>query len=189
MAIEAIGARSQMMLPPAQQARESANSQDVQAGSIQAAPETEQTATQGQGNSLESYVSGDHQSRMQQFLSKFEESVTSQVQQTREDNKITEILSVEEIDRAEATFKADVQSIRDRTQQGTESPVDVDFVSKGVFEAVNKLARSLKFSLEGVLPSVPPEPPRVDYPPEVEMPEVGAMTPDEILSGGLDERA
>lgn len=187
MAIQAIGARSQMMLPPAQQTRESANSQDVQAGSIQVAPETGKSSTQDFGAGEGTLGSPNGQTRVQQFLSMFEESVTEQIKTGREENQINELLTSDEVDQAKQTFEQDIQAIREGVTAESDSEPDIGFVSSGVLDAINKLARSLKFSIDGMLPSVPPQTFHAEYPPEPELNTGGPQTPDEILRQGLDE--
>lgn len=189
MAIQAVGAQPQVLLPTAQQVREDSDSQSAQAGSIQVTPETEESSTLDYGAEYGSASTGDEQTRLAQFLAMFEENVTEQITAAREENEISEEVSDEDVDAALADFSVDVQSIRDQAAESEDSALDVSFISSGVMDAMSKLASSLRFSIEGILPSVPPQPFEAHFPPEQEMPEPGAMTPDEIVNQGLDELA
>ena len=189
MAIQAIGAQPQMILPTAQQVREDTDSQSAQAGSIQVTPEVEDSSTRDYGAEYGSASTGDEQARLAQFLAMFEDNVTEQIASAREENEISEDLSDEDVDTALANFKVDVQSIREKSAESEDSALDVSFISGGVMDAMSKLASSLRFSIEGILPSVPPQPFEAHFPPEQETPEPGAVLFDEIVNQGLDELA
>jgi len=166
-----------------QQPRENMDTQEAEAGNVNVTPETE-TISDSLAGDAEGRLGQSGSNHLQEMLTHVEESVTEQIGEAREENKINE-MSQAEVTEKELGTELEVQS---PTEQSTEeSSTEIGFVSESVLDAVNKLAHSLKFSLDSKLPLVPPAPWEATYPPEPRE-ESGPVALDGILSPGLDKQ-
>lgn len=184
MAIQALGAKPNMMLHPAQQTREEVVTQAADAGNTQVVSETESMADQAMGGD-QAGLGMKGNSELQQMMHRFKDSVHEQINEVREESEINE-LSDEDIAVAEQEFRDNLDSIYDRA--ASDSSTDVGFVSNGMVDAISKLANSLKFSIEGILPPVPPKPWEASYPPDTQQ-DSPVQGPEDAVFKGLDELA
>ncbi|MBC8426631.1 hypothetical protein H8E07_21150 [bacterium] len=183
MVIEALGVRPQITTSLTQQPRENMDTQEAEAGNVNVTPETE-TISDSLAGDAEGRLGQSGSNHLQEMLTHVEESVTEQIDEAREENKINEMTQTEVADK-ELTSTLEFQNVTDRASE--EDSTDVGFVSESVLDAVNKLAHSLKFSLDSKLPLVPPAPWEATYPPEPRE-ESGTVALDGILSPGLDKQ-
>ncbi len=180
MAIEALGVRPQITTSPAQQSKEIATPQEAQVGNVNVMPEAEKTSGQGAAGHEEQ-----GQSQLGQMLNSFEKSTQDKVAEIREQSEISE-LSNEEVKAAELQFKEDLAAIHEKVSSS--STTEAGFVSNGMLDAITKLASSLQFSIEGILPPVPPSGWEATYPPEPKL-SGDAQFPQDAMFHGLDKLA
>ena len=178
MAIEALGVRPQMMMPQAQQTRETVAPQEAEAGNVNVTPESEQMSNRDAGEE-KGHHGESERNQVEERPTHHEEAVSGQIREARDESK-TQTVKQDEVEP-----RTDLQAIH--SQAPDEFDMDVGFVSEGVLDAISKFANSLKFSMDSNLPLVPPVPWEASYPPEPKETDF-PMSAEAILAESLDTK-
>jgi len=184
MVIEALGVRPQMSTSLTQQTREIVDTQEAEAGNVNVISKTDEISDR-KSSEEQGQLGQPGSNNLQEMMTHVEETVTEQIDATRKENKIDQ-MSHDDISAKEQVFKQELQTITERASKN--GPADVGFVSESVLDAVNKLAQSLKFSLDSTLPSVPPAPWEANYPSHPEGRNV-PLSSEGVFGPSIDEQA